>query len=99
MRGGAMRITKSAAKALKASPPAKTNPITRLRIILSTLRALAVHVRGRMQTRDMPKGGNAGTGKSCTQVHEFLLPVSRRNDSAQSWSGTKSATSFTETNT
>jgi hypothetical protein len=35
MRGGAMRTTISAAMALKASAPAKTNPITRLRIILA----------------------------------------------------------------
>jgi hypothetical protein len=35
MRGGAMRTTISPAIALKASPPAKTNPITRFRIILA----------------------------------------------------------------
>jgi hypothetical protein len=71
MRGGAILTTNSAAMALKASAPAKTNPITRLRIILSTLRALAMHVRGRMQTGHTPQGGYTGIGRSCIQVHYF----------------------------
>jgi hypothetical protein len=50
-RGGAILTTNSAAMALKARAPAKTNPITRLRTIFATLLNQAVHVRGRMQTR------------------------------------------------
>jgi hypothetical protein len=54
MRGGAILTTNSAAMALKASAPAKTNPITRLSTIFAVLPALSMHVRGRGQTGDTP---------------------------------------------
>jgi len=45
--------------------------LSRLDHIVTTLRALAVHVRGRRQTRPTPQGGYAGAGKICTQVQYF----------------------------
>ena len=30
-----------------------------------------MHVRGRMQTPEKPQGGDPGTGRTCTQVHDF----------------------------
>jgi hypothetical protein len=75
MRGGAMRTTISPAIALKASAPAKTNPIARFRIMFTTLPVLAVHVRGRLHPRDTPDGACTGTGIICIQVHYFCLPL------------------------
>src|ERR1035438_477919 len=34
-------------------------------------RRLAVHVRGRLQTHAAPSDGDAGIGKTCTQVHSL----------------------------
>jgi hypothetical protein len=100
MRGGAILTTISAATALKASAPAKTNPITLFRTIFTTLRALAMHVRGRRQTRDTSSGGYADTGKSCIQVHCFCLPAPQHDDSAQTglsgWFGPKAALELKE---
>jgi hypothetical protein len=40
--------------------------LSRFSHTFSALRASSVHVRGRAQTRNVPSGGCAGTGKTCT---------------------------------
>src|ERR1035437_117123 len=36
--------------------------------IFTTLQVLAVHVRGRLQRRNTPRGDQTGTGKTCIEV-------------------------------